>query len=106
MNRNESFCTGGTENIAVAASFVFVLIIGFWLISGIFISNNTAIKTAEAHGYSNVQVMEKNIFFLGFRNCGKLSSARFVISAKNQSGEYVRAFVCASYITNDHLVLE
>lgn len=76
--------------ISIGALFVFVM-------PGVFIDEDVAIRTLETQGFSDVRITGKRIFFVGIGGCGKGDDARFSAVATNPIGKEVEVFVCAGW---------
>ena len=56
-----------------------------------------AIRAAENLGFSEVKVIEKSIWFIGFKGCSASDAALFEVVAKNPVGREVEVGVCVGW---------
>lgn len=81
----------------VLAASLFILVFG----RGIFVGEDKAIRAAEIRGYSNVEVTDKNVFFVGLRGCDETDAVRFTVRAINPAGEEVEFIICSGWFLKD-----
>jgi len=67
------------------------------LIHGIFNVDESAIRTARAMGYDNVQVTDHAWFAVGWRGCEVTDASRFRLEAINPSGVRTKIEVCMGW---------
>jgi len=81
-------------------SILFAIILGIagillMYLPGIFISESSAKRAVEHAGYEQVEIVDKDIFLLEYRGCGKDDSAKFdIIAVSKATGEKVEFYVC------------
>ena len=87
---------GGVLCIVVVA-----LVVGFgavtYLKPGIWADKNDAIRALENQGFSQIQVLDKDIFFLWWNGCGEDDDASFELRALNPVGKKVEMTVCVGW---------
>jgi len=91
---------GGIFTICLVLGAVvglFILIFG----RGMFVGEDKAIRAAEIRGYSNVEVIDKDTFFVGLRGCDETDAARFTVTAINPIGKEVEFFICSGWFFKD-----
>lgn len=81
--------------VMVAAAIVGLMI--FLLTLGKFVDESTAIRALEKQGYSNIEVVDKDIWFVSLRGCGDEDVAKFDAVATNPAGKEVDVFVCIGW---------
>jgi len=64
---------------------------------GMFVKEDKVTKAVEKQGYTNVQVLDKHIFFVNWRGCSKSDEAAFDVLATNALGQNVDLVVCAGW---------
>ncbi len=81
--------------------------VSFWLVilgilifealggGGIFVEPAKAVRALENQGFTEINIREKQVYFIGWRGCDQTDSARFVGTAKNPVGKVVPVSVCA-----------
>lgn len=82
--------------IVIIVAF-FVIALAFAAGRGAFLSENDAIMAAEKQGYSNVEVREKHIFFIGLRGAGNDDAALFQATATNPAGQKTDILICMGW---------
>lgn len=80
----------------VLGAFWIVVIIAANLL-GAMVEPDAAVSALETHGFSEVEIREKVIFFAGLRGCGRGDSALFRARAKNPVGKMVDVNVCVGW---------
>lgn len=73
----------------------FVLIIALTGGCGALVDERKAVTAAEDAGYTNVEVIDKAIWFVGFRQCDKNDNARFTVRGVNPRNQVRTFYVCA-----------
>ncbi len=61
---------------------------------GIIVDNDVAIRSMEAQGYSNIKVIDKSWFAVGFQGCDSSDAAQFTVQATNPAGKPTVVYVC------------
>ena len=61
---------------------------------GAIASEDVAIRTLEASGFSNIQITDHAWFKVGWRGCSDSDKARFTATATNPAGQRVEVYVC------------
>lgn len=64
---------------------------------GVFMSRENVVKAVEKQGYTNVQILEKHIFFVDWHGCGSDDDAIFNATATNPTGKQVDILICAGW---------
>ena len=64
---------------------------------GTLIDDENVKKAVEKQGYSSVEILEKNIFFVDWRGCGDDDDAHFSMLATNARGNRVTISACAGW---------
>lgn len=83
---------------ALVLQILFVLTLIFLgEFGGLFASPQVAVRTLEAQGYSNVQIVDHSWFAMGFRGCDSHDSARFTAIATNPAGKPSQVYVCTGF---------
>ena len=75
---------------------VVILIIG--ASRGIFANKDVALRTLNAQGYSDIQIMDHAWFVVGLRGCDGSDAARFTAKATNPAGKSAEVYVCTGVI--------
>lgn len=65
--------------------------------AGATIDGSVAVHALEAHGFSEVKIVEKSIFFVSLRGCGRGDAAMFVAEATNPAGKRANVIVCVGW---------
>jgi len=65
---------------------------------GAFANQDVAVRTLEAQGYSNIQIVDKAWFAVGFRGCDEKDAARFTAKVTNPAGKPAEVYVCTGVI--------
>ena len=81
-------------------SFLVLIIAVFfiWFGMGIFANQNVAVRTLEAQGYSNIQIVDHAWFVVGLRGCDEKDAARFTAKVTNPAGKPAEVYVCTGVI--------
>ncbi len=87
------------ENIIAIFLYIclVVAIIGLSIGRGIFVDESVAARALENQGFSEVNIVEKHWFFVGFRGCDSGDAAQFVVRCKNPANKEVEVFVCSGW---------
>ena len=64
---------------------------------GAFVNDQRIISGLEDRGYSDVKILDKSIFWLGYRGCSKSDAAYYEVEVKNPVGKVVKLEVCAGW---------
>ena len=75
---------------------IIVVILFFFLFRGVFADPSVATRALETHGFSNVQILEKDWFLVGLRGCGG-DAAKIVARATNSAKKIVEVNVCVGW---------
>lgn len=70
------------------------LITTFSCVQGAFINKESAIRTLNAHGFSEIEIVDHAWFVVGMRGCDTKDTARFTANALNPRGEKIKVYVC------------
>ncbi len=89
QGRNEWFVFKGALFVVF---FFSVLFMGFC--RGILTDQDVAIRTLEAQGYSDIEIIDKAWWAVGFRGCDESDATRFTAQATNPTGNRVEVYVC------------
>jgi hypothetical protein len=71
--------------------FLFTSACGYW------VSEDRIVRAVEKQGYKNVQVLDKNIFFVNWKGCSRGDDAQFDVKATNALDVDVDLVVCAGW---------
>lgn len=77
--------------------FVTIGIMILALSSGTMVDEKIAIETLEKQGFSNVTILEKQWFLVGWRGCANGDAAKFIASAINPRNQTVELYVCIGW---------
>lgn len=86
----------GSGGILYIIFFLVVILLIFG--RGIFVNQDVAVRTLEAQGYSNIQIVDKAWFMVGFRGCDDRDAARFTAKVTNPAGKPAKVYVCTGVI--------
>lgn len=77
------------------------LILAFLLfvtcVCGRFASENTANNLLQTSGFTNIRLVDRDPYFVGFKGCGKGDLAIFTYEATNPVGKNVNVSVCQGW---------
>lgn len=82
-----SDAVAGCQFIVLLVWFVFAVL---FLFRGLLTNEQTAIDALESRGYTEIEVHDKDVFFVGFRGGDQMDAAIFNCSAKNRHGKEAR----------------
>jgi len=74
-----------------------ILIISFSLARGACTTKDQAIKAVEILGFTDIEILDKSIFLVGFRGCNKNDAALYKVKATNLNGRKVMVNVCIGW---------
>lgn len=77
---------------------IIITILSFTFFGGFFVSEDVAIRALKAHGFSDIEILDKDVFLVYFRGCSNTDCAKFDIRAKNPLGETVELYVCSGWL--------
>ena len=77
----------------IAISVLFML--SCW---GAFVNDQNTVRAVEKQGYTNVQIIKKNILFVDWCGCAKGDDAEYDMGATNALGNRVDLIVCAGVL--------
>lgn len=81
------------------ASFIIVIFLTIgYIIRGILVDKEKAIKVLEYQGYTQVRIVDKSWFLVGWRGCSDGDAVRFTAEASNPVGLKVKVYVCMGII--------
>ncbi len=87
------------DRFVVVLYIVFILAVLFIAFGrGVFVNQNVAVRTLEAQGYSNIQIVNHAWFAVGFRGCDQNDAARFTAKVINPAGKPAEVYVCTGVI--------
>ncbi len=90
---------GESEFLGNIVTFALIVVISLLLqCRGVLVDESVAIRAAEIQGFTNVKVVDRAWFGVGFRGCGKLDAVRFTIKASNPLGNEVECYVCSGWL--------
>jgi hypothetical protein len=78
----------------LVAMAVIVLVFGM---RGSCADESEAVTAAENFGFTEVKVLDKSIWFVGFRGCDAKDAAVFEVRGKNPAGKVVQISVCVGW---------
>jgi len=81
----------------VMLNLIWIVILVLLTVRGSCTRNEDAVYTAEVEGYSEVIVLDRDWFMVGFRGCDVEDAAKFEIKAVNVKGVKVEIIVCMGY---------
>jgi len=81
-------------SIILGFSICFILLM---FSRGVFVKENLANRSLEKQGYNNVEVTNKDWFFVGFRGCDMNDAAKITANATNPAGKQTEIFVCTGW---------
>ena len=91
----------GASDRWLTFGFIVVFLVVISLIqgcSGAVVSDSKAVNAAKDAGYTDIKVVDKAVFFVEVRGCGKSDSVRFTVQGTNIRGEQREFYVCASFL--------
>jgi hypothetical protein len=62
------------------------------------VDKEKAIKVLEYQGYSDINIVDKSWFMVGWRGCSNGDAVRFTVEAINPVGSKVKIYVCMGII--------
>lgn len=65
---------------------------------GALVDTDRVARAVEKQGYRNVKIVNKHIFFVTWRGCGKDDDVAFKAMAVNAAGQQVDITVCAGWL--------
>ncbi len=77
---------------------VFGLVITFIFARGIYVSEARAVKTLETNGFTDIEIVNKDVFFISWRGCGDSDVAAFDAKAINPNGRLVDISTCHGFL--------
>ena len=80
----------------ICTAIITILIV--WFFPGILVGKDRAVKTLEAHGYSDIEITNRVWVLVKFRGCGSEDSVRFTAKATNPAGKPAEVYVCAGLL--------
>ncbi|QQG45886.1 MAG: hypothetical protein HYY55_02795 [Candidatus Niyogibacteria bacterium] len=92
--------SGHSSNDGPIVLYVILILVALFIGvgRGVFASQDVAVRTLQAQGYSNIQIVDHAWFAVGFRGCDKKDAARFTAKATNPAGKPAEVYVCAGVI--------
>ena len=75
--------------LAFGAAILFVAVAG-----GVLTSEQKAVRTLEAAGYTHIQITNRAWFAVGYRGCGRDDAARYTALVVSPAGKPIKVFVC------------
>lgn len=81
----------------VGGLFILVLVVAAAFLGvgrGVFASEDLAVRTLEAQGYSDIKITDHDWFFVGLRGCDEKDAARFTAEVTNPAGKPANVYVC------------
>lgn len=81
----------------VAVTVFVVALLALEIFGGIFVGNDIAEETMKNNGFSDIKIIEKQWFFVGFRGCAGGDNAKFIVKAINSRNQPVELYVCAGW---------
>jgi len=76
---------------------MFVLIISLSLARGACTTKEQAINAVGILGFTNIEILDKSIFLVGFKGCDKNDAALYKVKATNLNGKKVIVNVCIGW---------
>ena len=77
--------------------FIFLIICCFIFFRGCAASPDESVNLVEDMGLIDVEVVEHNVSFIGFRGCSFEDAAQFVLRATDSKGESVTLELCTGW---------
>ncbi|MBL8159267.1 hypothetical protein JNJ66_02315 [Candidatus Saccharibacteria bacterium] len=62
------------------------------------VSEDGAVRAAEAFGYTNITVTDRDTFFVGLRGCGNDDLVKFDVTGTGPGGEQRELVVCTGML--------
>ena len=75
-----------TKSVCLLA-IVVVIILLFAQCRGALVDESAAIRALETHGFTGIEVKERNFWFISFRGGDRHDAARFKCEAEDPAGE-------------------
>jgi len=75
--------------------WILIMIASLW--RGYLVNDDFAVKALENHGFSNVEVVDRGVFLVGFRGGSASDAVIFRTRAINSIGKEVKISVCAGW---------
>jgi len=76
---------------------LFLILVGLDATCGTCVSKESTVNAVEKQGYSNIEVLDKNVFFVSWRGCSGSDDAMFTMKATNSVGKDVEIMACAGW---------
>lgn len=67
------------------------------MFSGTFVDQKIAVETLEKQGFTDVKIIEKQWFVVGWRGCASGDTAKFIASVVNPRNQTVEVYVCVGW---------
>ncbi|MBI1888966.1 MAG: hypothetical protein HYS15_03510, partial [Candidatus Spechtbacteria bacterium] len=84
----------GSSGLVTILCVIGILAIAFFgLGRGVFASQDVAVRTLEAQGYGDIQIVQHAWFAVGFRGCDEKDAARFTAKVTNPAGKPAEVYV-------------
>jgi len=95
-NQKGSAGSGGVHLIFLLF-FIFV-VFPFASCRGALVDKDVAIRALEKQGYSNIEIINHQYFWVGWKGCDSKDAAKFTAHVTNPAGKQVEVFVCTGWI--------
>lgn len=76
---------------------IIIVFIFFFFFRGVFVGPATAVRALETQGYSDVKILDKDVFLVQVRGCSNSDAAKFEAAAKNPLSKEVKVNVCIGW---------
>lgn len=93
--RGQSLAIGSWFGAAFFFALIIAGIVFLTSIIGALVSDDKAINAAKDAGYTNIEIVDKTIWFVALRGCGESDEVRFTVRGTNAIGEEREFYVCA-----------
>lgn len=94
MYKRSGISIGSVLLVVASVLLVLALVAG----CGAMTSESKAIHAAEDAGYTDIEVIGKDVWLIGLRGCGESDNARFTVRGINPRGEKRELYVCAGVL--------
>ena len=95
MSRSNSESKLPTWASVIMIIVVLALILTMPAACGSMVTEQTAINAAEDAGYTDIEVVDKSVWFVGLQGCDKNDTVRFTVRGTNVRNEEREFYVCA-----------
>lgn len=77
---------------------LFLILAALLSCRGFLVPEDRAVSALDKRGYSNIEIIDRDVFFTSFKGCGEKDAVKFDARATNPAGEDVEVFVCSGWL--------